>query len=63
MSSCGTDPVHTTVNVHMCACFNTRAGDGNWTGAHIGGIAVMSSFGWVHKPGGEVYRDSFVFSR
>uniref|UniRef100_A0A383W0A8 Uncharacterized protein n=1 Tax=Tetradesmus obliquus TaxID=3088 RepID=A0A383W0A8_TETOB len=38
-------------------------GDGNWTGAHIGGIAVMNSFGWVHKPGGEVYRDSFVFSK
>jgi hypothetical protein len=37
-------------------------GDSFWTNSSIGGIATLNSFGWINKPNGEVYRDSFVFS-
>lgn len=44
--------------IRMCV-----GGNGSWTGAFIGGIALMNSFGYIIRPGGEVYRDAFVFSR
>jgi hypothetical protein len=44
--------------IRMCV-----GGSSDWTNTSIAGIATLNSFGWINKPGGEVFRDSFVFSQ
>jgi len=55
---CRADEEDHHYGIRMCV-----GGKSDWTGASIGGIATLNSFGWINKPDGPVYRDSFVFSR